>query len=346
MLSLLAASGVNVDRAFPGLGPAAADRRRALAITGLVNIVRTAESVGAETILIVGGLFDDRTVSTTAMKTVVPLLNAFAGRVLIAPGAQDPYTPQGPHSTTEWGPRTSVWTSVDFADPLATGPVRVLGRALRPGGSGVPAFPHIVQGDGCVVLAGAELPVDRCVSWAGDGPGRHVVTTGPQETLLEGLTVLEDVNPSLGSAAGNAALILLDGSNVVSVEFKAVLEAAAGAVVPVDMSEITSTDALLGALNRAVSSAPAWSVVRLMGIVRQGVLLPALAGRSHDRDDVRVDMGDLSFAFEEPESSDHTAMSEFVRSLSRDSADDRSRHQAIALGLAAFEASAREQAEP
>jgi hypothetical protein len=332
--SLLALTGLNVDRAYPELGPEAADRRRGVAMTLLLRAITHAQRVGADGLIFVGGLLDDRAISPQTVAHLVQVLDALPGQVLIAPSAKDPHDAEGIYGATNWGPRTCVWSAAEFAEaPDPLGP-RVRGRADRQGRSAT--FPDAWEQDGVTILVGADLSPEMAERWVGGSRARYVITNGASETQLDGVTVLAPVNPDLGESWGCAILVTYDDSGVVGAQPISLTSNPPAATIDVDVSGLRGTEELTGSLDRAIASAAEWSVVRLVGELPQGVQLPSTAGYVPPRDDVAVETDRLGFAFTPPDRADHTALGEFVRSLMDADADERSRHQAIALGIAAL----------
>jgi hypothetical protein len=332
--SLLALTGLNVDRAYPQLGPEAADRRRGVAMTLLLRAITHAQRVGADALIFVGGLLDDRSVSPPSVAHLVQVLDAFPGQVLIAPSVKDSHEGEGVYGATNWGARTCVWSTPDFAEAPEPLGARIRGRADRQGRSA--AFPDTVEHDGVSILVGAGLDSELAARWVGWDRTRYVITNGASETQLDGVTVLAPVNPDLGESWGRAILVTYDNLGVTGAEPISLTSNPSAASIDIDASGLGGTEELTGALDAAIASAPEWSVVRLVGDLPQGVQLPSTAGYVPPRDDVAVETEGLGFAFTLPDRSDHTALGEFVRSLIDTDGDERSRHQAIALGLGAL----------
>jgi hypothetical protein len=342
--SLLALTGLNVDRAYPKLGRQAADRRRSVATTLLLSAITNARHVGADALIFVGGLFDERSVSPQSVSYLVQVLDAYPGQVLIAPGADDPYDAGGVYEVTNWGSRTFVWSTAEFAaSPEPVGAV-VRGRANRQGWSAT--FPAAWGEGGVTVLVGADLPPERSASWVEEDHTRHVITSGASETQLDGVTVLAPANPGLGEPWGQAAVVTYDNSKVTSVEWVSLTTQPPAQTIEIDVAGLATTLELSGALDRAIAAAPEWSVVRMVGDLSQGVQLPSTAGYASPRGDVAIDIDGVGFAFTPPERADHTALGEFVRSVIDADADERVRHQAIALGMAALVPASDEEEGP
>lgn len=334
MRSLLALTGLNVDRAYPELGSEAADRRRSMAMTLLLSAITEAQAVEASALVFVGGLLDDRCVSPQSVASLMRVLDAYPGQVLIASGANDPYDAEGIYGATNWGARTFVWSRGEFAaapEPLGAA---VWGRAHLSGWLAM--FPAAGNHSGVWVLVGDDLPPDRCASWRQGDRTRHVITSGMNEMRLDGITVLAPVNPELGEPWGRAALVSYDNTGVIGVECVSLTTQPSPETIEVDVSGLPTTQALTAELDRVIAAAPEWSMVRLVGDLPQGVQLPSTSGYASPRGEVAVDADSIGFTFTTPERPDHTALGEFVRSVIDADADARIRHQAIALGMAAL----------
>src|SRR4051794_21712843 len=77
----------------------------------LLAAISQAEKVSAGALAFVGELFDERCVSPQSVASLVQILDAYPGQVLIAPGGDG----EGIYASTNWGPRTFLWSSRDFA---------------------------------------------------------------------------------------------------------------------------------------------------------------------------------------------------------------------------------------
>lgn len=330
MPSLIALTGVNVDRPYPELGADAADRRRSVATTLLLAAISRAQELNVDALVFVGGLFDYRYVSPLSVGRTAQILDAYPGVVLIASGAD----PEGVYSSTSWGPRTFLWPSTNFAGAPAPFDV-VLGRAVERGWA--TKLPALSSGDNMALLVDLDLDFKTATDWVGGCRKRHVVTSGSEEVASDGVTVLAPVNPDLGAPWGQAALLTYDDAEVTCIEWLSLTEKASAETVDVDVAEFRTTGQLLSAVDRAVAAAPEWSVINLTGNLPQGVMLPTTAEHVCPRADVTIRTNDVGFAFTPPDQGDHSALAEFVRSLCDADAEPRARHQAIALGIAALD---------
>jgi hypothetical protein len=330
---LFALTGLNVDRAYPELGSQAADRRRSMAMTLLLSAITEAQAVGADGLVFVGGLLDDRCASPQSVASLVQVLDAYPGQVLIASGANDPYDPEGIYGATNWGARTFVWSTGEFADAPKPLGAAVRGRADQAGWPAV--FPAAPNGGPCV-LVGADLSPEHCASWRQEHCTRHVITSGMSELRLDGVTVLAPVNPVLGEPWGRAALMSYDNTGVIGVEYVSLTTQPPAETIEIDVAGLPTTQALTDELDQVIEAAPEWSMVRLVGDLPQGVQLPSTSGYASPRGEVALDTDSVGFTFTAPERADHTALAEFVRSVIDADADARIRHQAIALGMAAL----------
>lgn len=329
MSSLLALAGLNLDRTFPELGADAADRRRSAAMTLLLGAIREAQGRGVDALVFVGGLFDDRCVGPRSIESLVQILDAYPGQVLIAPGADS----EGVYAATNWGSRTYVWSAREFvAAPELNGDVH--GRAGQRQRCGLSAAK--LDARGVTVLVDAEVDLDESGSWVAGRRDRHVITSGSIEAAAAGVTVLGPANPDLGEPWAPAVVLTYDGSGVIGIEQVSLTSSPSAQTFPIEVSVFNTTSELLDKISRTVEAAPEWSVIELVGELAQGVLLPATAQYDSPRDDVAIRTDAVGFAFTAPADNDHTAVAEFVRSVCGANADARDRHQSIALGLAAL----------
>lgn len=333
MPSLMALSGINVGRAFPGLGKEAATRRRALALSALVSVARIARENEVDAIVVVGGLFDDRSVGTATLTAALQVLESAGIRVLIAPGEADPFSIGGEYETRRWTGSISVWTSTEFEAASPVGWINIIGRARRGVWDSTPqispalvANPCIVVGDG---IETAALDAAQTI---------HVVTTGRTERTDSQTTVLRPVIGELGEPFGRGAIISVDEARNASTRWVDLVPGNPS-TADLNVSSARTTEDLQAHIGTEQSALDAWSMLRLTGELQPGVVLSAAIERSKARDDIVVHDEALTFAFDEPEPDDHSALAEFARSLAGAAADDRTRHQAMAFGLLALQSS-------
>lgn len=332
MPSLLALSGLLFDRSFPELGAEAAERRRSAATTLLLGAIGQARETQADALLLLGGLFDERLISPRSVELLVQILDAYPGQVLIATGVPN----EGTYGSITWGPRSFQWSSAHFApapDPFGA----VFGRATQRGHP--TTLREEIDGTSPAVLVDVGLSDESAKDWVGLGPGRHVITTGPNAQELDGVTVLAPVNPVIGEKWGQAALVTFDNVGATGVRWTSLTTAPDSQTVELDVSTLSTTADLLAAVDSTAAGLPEWSLIKLVGELPHGVLLPNISEYARARDDVSLNADAVSFGFTPPEQDDHTALAEFVRSLNGSNASDRDRHQAIALGIAALQPS-------
>ncbi|MGW4099101.1 hypothetical protein [Mycobacterium sp. NPDC004974] len=298
-------------------------------MTLLLGAISQAQDRRVDALVFVGGLFDDRCVSPVSLTSLVQVLDAYSGQILIAPGADG----EGIYSATNWGPRTFVWSSQELAaapEPFGA----VLGRARQPGSPA--ALPAEHDAGRARVLVDVGLDLADSMSWVSGYRNRHVITSGSASMPADGVTLLAPVNPGLGEQWGHAAVVTYDRSGVTSSEWVTLTTSPSAETIEIDVSAIATTQDLLAALNNSIATAPEWSVVTLVGELLQGVQLPVTAEYISPRGDVALRTDEVSFGFTSPAENDHTALAEFVRSLADADAGPQDRHQAIALGLAAL----------
>ncbi len=342
MPTILAVSGILIDRAFPGLGQSAAQRRRALTMSAVVKIIGLARQHNVDAIVIVGGLFDGQSVGIHSISAAMQILDTFDGVVLIAPGARDPFDEDGEYGGPAMGNRARVWRTSSFTEGASLDGARILGRASKRPSGGDSRLPDVDPAQASIVI-GDGIDVSDAAAWASRSPNRHVITTGDPEQFGSGVTVLAPVNADVGHPFGQAVLVTVEAGGRVATRAASVLEGSP-ATVDVDVTDVADTIGLAKRINSQAETIEPWSVLRLSGELPQGVLLPSTIGSAPVRDDIILDESALSFAFTEPASGDRTALAEFLRSAADAAGDDKVRHQAIALGLQALGSVAREVA--
>lgn len=334
MPSLMAFSGINVGRAFPGLGKDAATRRRALAMSALVSVARLARENEVDAIVVVGGLFDDRSVGTATLTAALQVLESAGVRVLIAPGAADPLTAGGEYETRRWTDSISVWMSTEFEAANPVGGIDIVGRACHGVWDSAPQIPAALVASPCIIIGdgieSAKFDAEQIIL---------AVTTGTTERSDSQSTVLRPINGELGEPFGHAAIINIDEDRNASTTWVDLLPGTPS-TVDLDVSSARTTDDLRAQIEATQNTLDAWSVIRLTGELQPGVVLSSALERSTARDDIVIKDEALAYAFDQPEPDDHSALAEFVRSLAGAAADDRTRHQAMAFGLLALQSSA------
>ena len=337
MPSIIAFSGINIDRAYPGLGLDAAARRRALSLSALVAVTQHVRESSIDAVVIVGGLFDDRSAGTDSLAAALQVLETARVPVLVAPGVGDPVVSGGEYEVGQLADNVSAWTSTEFVELARVDAIGVVGRARRGVWDSTPplwptftAGPYLVVGDG---IEPDRLQAPAVV---------HVVTTGSAEGTDSRSTVLRPVNGDIGEPFGRAAVLHIDDDHQVAIDWVDLL---VGDPLSrdLDVSSAATTAELLAQIKSAADSLASWSRLRLVGSVQPGIVLPAKEELS-GRDDILISDDELEFAALIPEADEHSALAEFARSLADAPADDRTRHQAMAYGLLALQSSVREGA--
>ena len=331
MARILAVSGVGLDMAWPTLGPTLGRDRRALAQRLLVTVVGAARSAAVDVLMLVGALVDRRTVMPRTLTLAAQALASFPGDVLITPGPGDWYSPDGPYETVDWPRNTMVWKGSAFT-PAHVANLVIWGSAWTVAGDQRVEWPGLEERSGAALLVrpGLAFPSDEPAS----DLGVHVVTSGPSTLLHPTRTVLGPLLPPVGSPSGGAVVIELHPSGEVA---QRVLQVGEGLGGDVDLTPHRSQAEVDTAISTAVARAEPWSIVRLVGLLAEGILLPGTSGLEPSRIDVVVDHSPLDFEITEPRASEHGSRAEFLRGLGRADEPDDERHQAIALGLRALE---------
>lgn len=339
MPSIITLSGINIDRAYPGLGPDAATRRRALSLSALIGVTQQVRDRAIDAIVIVGGLFDDRSVGTDSLPAALQVLESAGVPVFIAPGTADPIIAGGEYVTGRLADNVSAWTSTEFVEGARVGTIGIVGRARRGVWDSTPQLLPAALTSAPYLVVGDAIESERF------GPPAviHVVTTGAAETADSRSTMLRPVNGDLGEPFGRAAVIRIDNSLQVAVDWVDLLPGDPS-TVDVDVSSAATTAELLAQIIAATESLAAWSVLRLTGVLQPGIVLPSTREEIGGRDDILITDEALEFASLVPDTDDHSALAEFARSLTAASADDRTRHQATAFGLLALQSSLSEGA--
>ncbi|WP_221193159.1 hypothetical protein [Mycolicibacterium iranicum] len=300
-------SGVNLDHAWTGLGPRYGSALRDWSRQLLALVVEEANQRGAGILLVAGDLFDRAYVVPATVDYASQVLGTFRGEVHIVPGRSDWIDATSFYTTHDWAPNTSISSFSDYR-PCSSAPTVWLSARTSPGGSAprvpVVAEPHVLIRAGTVDNGDAVVNVPALVH-------------DPREP--EGFALLLD------SAQPDAPARRIDLPNQ------------PGAMVDVDVTGAMSTDALAAAL-AAAATPDSPLLLRLMGTLAPGVLLPGFWGSDRDlSSDIVLDFDGLTFATPPVDSSDHSARAEFLHAMAYANTPDLQRHQATALGLAALD---------
>ncbi|WP_344174160.1 hypothetical protein [Pilimelia columellifera] len=320
----MAIADVGLDRPWLPLAPAAGARRRESSRHALVRAIGLGREQQASALVIVGGLFDRATVTLPTLEFAARAFAAFPGPVLIAPGALDWHTETSPYATTNWFDNTHLWHDAQYRPGVTVDGDTIAGSAWT-GSSlgGEPPLSSSADEERVLYVRAGLAPRARPVvcSTAADADDERVVAVGA-------------LTPAVG--AGGATVTVIDWSNGSLRSTQLMIDDEPGETRPVDVATVNGTDELLARLSSTVDSVPPWSVIALHGRLPSGVLLPSIAGFTTDREDVLIDETAVEFALAPPANADHSAMTEFRRGMRDSDADERTLHQATALGLRAL----------
>ncbi len=333
MSRILAVAGVNLDRAWPELGPALSSVLREWSQALLVHVVEAARRETADCLVVVGGLFDRASTPPSTVDWAAAVLESFGGPVFVAPGPRDWYGAQGPYEITSWPPNVTVFDAAYFQGHEVADDLMVAGAAWTgPSQGRVAGAEHLDPGARLLLVAHPQHPAPASLASTLAGRG-HVVTSAADAVTEQRVTVLEDlVEDALGSADG----VLIDFDSRSPSPRTINLGACPIRTLSLPMEGLESTGALNDALTGVVESTRDPLRVELTGPVSVGVLLPHCSGWMPPRPDVVIDNSQLTFE-EPPELDERTTKGEFLRAMRQRGTSDRERHQATALGLKALE---------
>lgn len=109
-MRVLHAADFHLDSAFGALTAEQARQRRAESRRSPERLVEWANDHGVQLMLLAGDLFDGGELRGDTAPLLARALGAFRGRVVIAPGNHDPYTPDGPYARTLWPDNVHIFT--------------------------------------------------------------------------------------------------------------------------------------------------------------------------------------------------------------------------------------------
>ncbi len=120
-MRVLHAGDFHLDSAFGALTAEQSRRRRAESRRSPERLAEWANDHDVQLLLLAGDLFDGGELRGDTAPLLSRALGAFRGRVVIAPGNHDPYTPDSPYARTPWPDNVHIFTedrmqSVTFPD--------------------------------------------------------------------------------------------------------------------------------------------------------------------------------------------------------------------------------------
>lgn len=305
-VDMMIVRGVHLDHAWTDLGASFGSALRAWSRQALAQVVQQANERGARVLLIAGDLFDRSYASRATVDYASQVLGTFSGDVVIVPGRSDWIDDTSLYNTHTWAANTSICSSPEY-EPCETAASVWTSAWTSPGGA-APRVP----------AAGESRVLIR----AGDGDGALGVPD-----------LVHDPRQSGG------CVLLIDSGEPRKPAERIDLSGPPGSLVDVDVTELTSTEELDGAIE-AVLTAGGPLLLRLLGTLPPAVLLPGFGGPDRSLpSDVVVDVDSLSFAMPAVDPADRSARAEFIHAMAYADTPELQRHQTIALGLAALDAS-------
>ncbi|WP_232079884.1 hypothetical protein [Mycolicibacterium parafortuitum] len=303
----MVASGVQLDRAWVGLGAEFGAALRDWSRHVLALVVEEANRRGAGTLLIAGGLFDRTYVLPATVDYAAQILGTFSGDVVIVPGKSDWIDGTSLYRTHRWASNTTICSSSEY-QPAAPAPKVWTSAWTSPGGA-VPRLP--------------------------DAPGPHVLIRAAtaDDRILAVPSLVRDPREPGGFA------VLIDGDEPEAPSRRVDLPDQPGLVADLDVTDAADTDALAAAVEGVLTPGDPL-VLRLVGTLAPGVLLPGFSGQDRNLPShVVLDIDALSFGTPSVDPADRSARAEFLRAMLHANTSDVRRHQTTALGLAALDAS-------
>lgn len=307
-MDVMIVSGVHLDHAWTGLGARFGSALRGWSREVLARVVQEANRRRAGMLLIAGDLFDRSYASRATVDYASQILGTFSGDVVVVPGRSDWIDGTSLYNTHTWSSNTSICSSSEY-QPCAPAATVWVSAWTSPGGS-APPIPDAVEPR---VLIRAGLA---------DGP-------------LAVPDLVHDPRQSGGFA------LLIDSTEPKKPAEVIELSGQPGSLVDVDVTDAVSTDELDGTLE-AVLTPGNPVLLRLLGTLAPGVVLPGFGGPDRNLSpEVVLDLDSLSFAMPAVDPADHSARAEFLHAMVHVNTSELQRHQTIALGLAALDASAQ-----
>ena len=302
--------GVHLDHAWTGLGTSFGSALRQWSRNILALVVEEANRRDCELLLIAGDLFNRSYALPGTIDYAAQVLGTFRGDVLIVPGSTDWYDAASLYSTHAWAANTSICSSSDY-QPCAVAPAVWVSAWTSPGGS-APRVP--------------VAPEARVLVRAGMDDEDRVLTVP---------NLVHDPREPGGF------VLLIDSAEPTGSAQQIELGSHPGSLVVLDVTDVTSTDALAAALEAAITPGSPM-LLRLVGTLATEVLLPGFSGPDRNLPaNVVLDLDSLTFATPSVDPTDRSALAEFLRAIAYANTPELERHQTIALGLAALDDSAK-----
>lgn len=308
-MDVMIVGGVHLDHAWADLGARFGSALRDWSRQVLALVVEEANRHSAGLLLIAGDLFDRSYALPATIDYASQILGTFAGDVLIVPGKSDWVDRTSLYRTHKWAPNTSICSSFDYQS-CAAAPTVWVSAWTSPGGS-APRVPVV--------------------------PEPRVLVRAGMADNDDGILTVHDLVHDPREPGGFA--LLINSANPEESPRRIDLPSQPGALVDVDVTNATSTDALDIALAAALTPGSP-SLLRLIGTLAPGVLLPGFGGPDRNLPpEVVLDLDFLSFATPPLDATDRSARAEFLQAMAYANIPELERHQTIALGLAALNGS-------
>lgn len=342
---LFALADVRLDQPWPMLGVAQGAARRQQSLEGLLEAIGHARTLEAGVLVIGGGLFDRRTVSSTTLATVGQAFEAFGGSVVLRPGGLDCFTTDSPHATTKWpdnvhllghegvdhvevAEEVTVWGraasgSRDWAQDDIRGP-----RSPREGVHISIIPPPVAATDDQYSQPGLPPSIDQLDAVGVD----HVLIAGSFDGELHHRVSITGSLMDLRGGRGRAVALDVHPDRRSVHATVQPLSVALGGVIQRSIDDVAST----ADLHELLDGVPESSRVNVTGTLAEGVVLPSDVAPIS-----RLDLSNLTYALASPDPADRTATGEFIRWVLDQPIPDRDRHQAIAIGLDALDRARR-----
>ena len=324
MSRVFVVSGVHLDRAWTDYPSGVGSTLRAWSREILPSVVQQAAMSEASTLLVLGDLLDRDNVSPDTIEYAAATLGRFAGSVVIAPGQRDWFGDSGPYEVGTWMENTTIWSSEAFTESAEM--PGLYGSAWTAADSPSPRAPDAAASHTRVWARAqmAQLP--------SSGGTDLALTSGQALEVKDGAFVVSQLvhEPQYGQSGG---LVLDVGGIDIAAQIVS-LPSQPGSAVELDTSRLLTQERFDAALVKA-ARATAPVVIRLTGVLPQGVLLPDF-NQFQLPDNVHVDLAQLHFSTTTPDLGDHSMQAEFLRSVQAMEWEALDRHQTIALGLQAL----------
>lgn len=163
--------------------------------------------------------------------------------------------------------------------------------------------------------------------------GLHLLTTGTEPASGPATTVVPPTLTGPGLPHGPFAVLDVSPDDVL-VDF-ITPETAGSTTRELDASDLASSTALERALAAISRECAPLDVIRVTGLLRQGVLLPHFTGSQPPRDDIVVEWA-VTPDIQPAPPEDRSVRAELVRAMVEASRPPLERHQSLALALRAL----------